>query len=145
MNPMKMTCTVAVLAILIGVASGEPILTKVQVSELGRAILSAKQHKKYREIFDCDKPSYNPDEKLWRFSGGFPVTLGAPFHIFELREKDGYYRLGSISTHSFSPSPPKFRMSPSVRRKVSKMLKTYAEQRKNNEANKVREDKREGR
>jgi len=126
---VKTICTIAILAALTASAHAEPILTKKQVGELGRVILSAKQNEKYREIFDCDKPSYDPKKHVWVFPGGFPVTPGGPVHVFELREKDGYYRLGSFTTHSFSPSPPKFRIAPAVRKKIRELLKSYAEER----------------
>ena len=114
---------------IFGTALAEPVLTKAQVSKLGHAILSVRQHEKYEAVFDCDKPSYDFQRKLWIFPGGFPVTLGGSIDVFELREQDGYYRLGTLSLQTFSPSPPRFRIAPSARRQVRELLKVFALQR----------------
>ncbi|MFP6864791.1 MAG: hypothetical protein VCA35_02530, partial [Roseibacillus sp.] len=72
---------------------------------------------------------YDFQRKLWIFPGGFPVTLGGSIDVFELREQDGYYRLGTLSLQTFSPSPARFRIAPSARRQVRELLKVFALQR----------------
>jgi hypothetical protein len=120
---------IAVVGLLAGNAIAEPSFTREQASKLARVILDAPQHKKYREIFDPEKLTYDPKIKLWVFNRHFPLT-GGVLHVFDLREEDGFYRLGTISTHTSSKSASKFGIAPNLKRPIRNLLKEFETKRK---------------
>ena len=110
--------------IMVGtVLAAEASLTKEAVSLIGTIILRDKSNSHYDEGFKLETPEFDKEEGIWRFQATgkfFPVTLGAPLYFFEIRDKDGYYRIGSISGRGFSPkSAERFRMPPALRKKIT--------------------------
>ncbi len=127
----KFLSTITIVGLLAGSAIAEPSLTKEQASKLARLILDAPQYEEYKGIFDPEKLIYDPKIKLWVFNRNFPFSSGV-LHVFDLREEDGFYRLGTISTHTFSKSGPKFRISPGLRRPIRDLLKEFEMKEKQN-------------
>ena len=107
---------------MLGIAIAEPILTNDQVLKLGEVVLNARENKDYKDAFATSKPAYDKKKQLWIFSGGFPVTPDGQSYVFEVREKDGYYRLGWITPWKSSSGYDRFRMASSVRRQVGQLL-----------------------
>jgi hypothetical protein len=111
--------------LLHGVAHADPILTKEQVKQLAVVILNAEPEK-YRNIYAHDEPSYDSKKHLWVFLNGWPRTSGDRNYIFEIREEDGYYRLG----YSLSSGSSRFRISPNAKKKVSELMATFTSKQK---------------
>lgn len=122
---MKMLYPIAALLILQGVALADPILTKEQVKQLAVVILNAEPEK-YQNIYAHDDPTYDSKKHLWVFLNGWPRTSGSRSYIFEIREEDGYYRLGDSSSSGSS----RFRISPNAKKKVSELLATFTSKQK---------------
>jgi len=103
--------------------ANEPRLTAAEVREVGSIIFNADNHKKYEDGFLLKEPTFDPKKKIWRFQSTgkpAPVFPGSPLYFFEIRDEDGYYRIGSISGRGFNPkSAENFRMSPALRAKIA--------------------------
>ncbi len=116
------------LALWVADVAAEPTLTKEQVVEIGGAVLDTSQYQKYRDGFDCKKPHYHPDDRMWSFppiGKLFPVTPGSPLYFFYVRDADGQFRIGSVS-HDGRLTPRtsnKFRMPPGVKKRLGKSLR----------------------
>lgn len=108
--------------------AAEPTLTKEQVTEIGEAVLNTSQYRKYLDGFDCKKPHYDSEDRMWSFPAigrFFPVTTGAPIYFFYVGDTDGRFRIGSVS-HNGRLTPRtsnKFRMPPDVKKRLSKSLR----------------------
>lgn len=122
---MRLLSPFAAMIAMLGIAIAEPILTNDQVLKLGEVVLNARENKDYKDAFASPKPAYDEKKKLWVISGGFPVTPDGPAYVFELREKDGYYRLGWITPWKSSSGYDRFRMAPSVKRRVGQLLDDF--------------------
>ena len=103
-------------------AHAETKLTEAQVTEVAKLILNSKRYAKYKGLFDPLKSEYDSERKVWTFNGKFPVTPGGEVHIFEIRDKDGFYRIGTITTRSLSGGIPEFHISPSLKGEISDLL-----------------------
>ena len=117
----------AVIAVLLGTAIAEPILSKEQVTKLRDVILKVESER-YRNSFGGE-PSFNEKERSWVYLGG--VEIDGPTYHFEIREKDGYYRLGWISPRGSSgAASERFRMSPTIKRQIGKLLAEFKQEKK---------------
>ena len=125
---MKTTIAAIILMLVCEVVFADPAHTKEQVSKLAGIILDDKLNQKYKDTFKLENPSFDPKEHVWRFqasSGGLGYV-----DIFEIRDADGLYRLGTINNTSFGPAPPEFRMAPTLRKKIRELLSTFAKEKK---------------
>ena len=129
-NIMKLIFSIAVMISMLGIAIAEPILTKDQVLKLGEVILNARENKDYRGNFVSLQPSYDKKKHMWVFYGNSIVTPDGPAYIFELRE-DGYYNLGWITPWKSSSGFGRFRIAPSVKKQVGKLLDEFKQPKKN--------------
>ena len=119
---------VALLAFLLGSANGESLLTKEQVVKMGRVILAAPENKQYKAVFWDDTPEFDAKTNLWAFKNGFPRTPGGTFYIFEIREADGFYRLTWLNERKSAPGYERFRIQPSIKKKLVDLMKTFSKQ-----------------
>ena len=123
-------CTsILLVSLFLGVASAEPMLTDENATQLGRIILGAPENKKYKDIYWNANPTYEPNKGLWIY----PVGLGASVDLgytFEIRDADGYYRLGWLTPWSSSKGYSHFQIQPSIRSEVRKLLATSVKKRK---------------
>jgi hypothetical protein len=118
--------TLSLLSVLLfGTAWGAPTLSKEQIIQLGHVVLSAPENKDYKDMFWNAQPQYDEKTAIWRFNAGSPVTPGGAAYIFEFRDADGYYRLGWITGQKSSQSFERFRIQPSARAKLTKLMKTF--------------------
>jgi hypothetical protein len=117
---MRLFYQIAVMMMLNGLALADPHFTKDQVKQLAAVILNAEPEK-YRNIYGQDEPSYDSKKHLWVFLNGWPRTSGDRNYIFEIREEDGYYRLGESS----SSASNRFRISPNAKKRVSDLVATF--------------------
>ena len=125
---MKITIAAMTLTLVCGVVSADPVHTKEQVAKLAGIILDAKENEKYKGTFRLENLSFDPKERIWRFeasSGGLGYV-----DIFEIRDADGFYRLGRINNTSFGSAPPEFRIAPSLRKKIRELLRSFSEEKK---------------
>jgi hypothetical protein len=127
---MRLISLIAAMITMIGIAIAEPILTKDQVLKLGEVVLNARENKEYKDVFVSSQPAYDKKKQLWVFSGGSPVTPDGQFYVFELREKDGYYRLGWLTPWKSSPGYDRFRLAPAVKRQVIQLLEDFKQPKK---------------
>jgi hypothetical protein len=106
-----------ITAVVLGNAfAAEARLTKEAVSAIGAIILGDKSTAKYNGGFAIANPQFDVEERVWRFQVTdkfFATFPGSSIHFFEIRDKDAYYRIGSISGIGYDPkSAERFRMSP---------------------------------
>ena len=123
---MKTVMKLVSAVILFSMASAaEPRLTKEQVKEIGVLVSSEKAFAPYSGGFLIDQPAFDQKSKIWRFPASGKLSLPfpeAPLFFLEIRDADGYFRVGSLSGRGYSPkSSEKFRMAPSLRGKVSQI------------------------
>ena len=119
---------IALSALLLGTANAESKYTKDQVIALGRVVLAADVNKEYKPYFWDSQPLYDDKAQIWRFTPTiFPVTPDGTVYFFEIRESDGFYRLGWIAGigSKASSGSDKFRIQSSVRGKLTDLLKAY--------------------
>ena len=122
----KLLFSMAIIAVLIGIAIAEPTLSKEQVMKLRDVILNA-ENAKYRGVFG--EPSYSEKDRSWRFFG--VSEIDAPVFNLQIRETDGYYRLGWASLRGSSgATSERFRMSPNIKRKVEQLLEEFKQAKK---------------
>ena len=104
---MKTIARLCCVSALIATAwCAEPALTKAQVTAIGTAVLEARQYHNYHGGFDTSGPRFDSKTGLWSFSPigkFFPATFGVPLYFFEVRDADGYFRIG-VSTERKLPS-----------------------------------------
>ena len=123
----KLLSSMVITVVLVGIAVAEPILSTDQVKKLRDVILNAESER-YRHVFGCE-PSFDEKGRSWFFLGGFEID--GPAYHFEIREKDGYYRLGWVSPRGSSgAASDRFRMSPNIKRKVEKLLEEFKQAKK---------------
>ena len=115
------------MTILIGMAIAEPTLSKEQIIKLRDVILKA-ENEKYRNVFDV-VPAYDEKKQSWWFSAG-GYGIDQPAYHLEIREKDGYYRLGWVSPRGSSAGYDRFRMSPNIKRQVETLLDEFKQPKK---------------
>ena len=115
------------MTILIGMAIAEPTLSKEQIIKLRDVILKA-ENEKYRNVFDV-VPAYDEKKQSWLFSAG-GYGIDQPAYHLEIREKDGYYRLGWVSPRGSSAGYDRFRMSPNIKRQVETLLDEFKQPKK---------------
>jgi hypothetical protein len=127
---MKLLSSIAAMIAMLGIAIAEPILTNDQVAKLREVVLNARENKDYKDAFASSKPAYDKKKQLWVFSYDFPVTPDGQLYVFELREKDGYYRLGWITPWKSSSGYDRFRMASSVKRRVGQLLDDFKQTKK---------------
>lgn len=113
------------LMLPVGTASGEPTFTKEQIIKLGHVVLLVPENRDYKDIFWDAQPQYDDKTLTWRFMAEFPVTPGGTAYLFEFRDADGFYRLGWINGQKASQGFDRFRIQPSTRAKLTKLLKTF--------------------
>jgi hypothetical protein len=104
-----------------GTAIAEQNLTKAQAQKLTSVILESQTNNEYREVFKLDQISYQKQEDVWRFPSFGVGTM----YIFEFRDDDGYYKIGTISNTSFGPALPKFHIAPRLRGKIRKLMADF--------------------
>jgi hypothetical protein len=112
----------ALLFVSSNITKAAPSLSSSQVLKFRDVILNDLKNKEYKEVYSKDKPKYDLKKKLWIFHNGFPRTPGGSSFVFEFRESDGHYRLGWVSSTGSSVSCDKFRIQPSLRRKIKVIL-----------------------
>ncbi len=111
----------------VSACEAKPALSEAQVSEIGRLVISQREHQQYKELFSTTKPKYDSERKLWMFTWvprkgqNYP---GASMYFFELRDSDAYYRIGELTTGAgvVPKTALKFRMSTRLRRKIAKII-----------------------
>lgn len=108
--------------LLLGTAKGEPLLSKEQVVKMGHIILAAPKNKEYKDVFWADQPEYDAKKKLWVYNNGWPRTPGGPAYTFEVRDTDGFYRLAWLTSKKSSPGCERFRILPSIKKKLSDVM-----------------------
>lgn len=113
-------------ALLWGPAQAEPSLTADQVSKLGRVVLSAEENKEFKEVFWKDQPTFDKETQVWTYRNGWPRTPDDKAYIFEIRETDGHYRLGWRTPWKASAPVERFRIQPSIRRKLLELFREFA-------------------
>ena len=118
----------ALSALLLGKVSGESQLTREQVIEIGRIVLTAPENDEYKEIFWNDQPEFDEKRNLWIYRNGFPRTPGGTAYIFEIRESDGHYRLTWLTERKSAPGHGRFRIQPSIRKKLFELFETFNKQ-----------------
>ena len=123
---MKRIYIALVFALICGFANAESLLTKEQAAKLAKVILSAEENVEYREIFRIENISYDSENDVWRF----PAMGAHLMYVFEIRDKDGQYKIGTISDSSFGPAPPKFRIAPNLRREIRNLFEEFSKDRK---------------
>jgi hypothetical protein len=128
---MKFISAIAAMTAMLGLAIAEPTLTKDQVLKLGEVILNTRENKDYRDVFVSSQPAYDEKKQLWVFSGGFPTHPDGAAYVFELREKDGYYRLGWTTMSKSSSGYDRFRIAPSVKRQIGQLLNDFKQPKEN--------------
>lgn len=109
-------------ALLLGTVRGEQLLSKEQVVEMGRIILAEPENKEYKAVFWDDQPEYDAKAKLWVYKNGWPRTPGGPAYTFEIRDADGFYRLAWLTSRKSSPGYERFRIQPSIRKKLTDLM-----------------------
>ena len=92
---------------------------------MGRIILAAPENKEYKDIFWDDQPEYDPETNFWAYKNGWPRTPGGTFYTFEIREADGFYRLAWSDGRKTSHGYERFRIQPSIRKKLTDLRKTF--------------------
>jgi len=98
-----------------------------QVMKLRDVILKA-ENEKYRNVFG-GQPSYDEKKRSWTFLAAFEID-GPAYHL-EIREEDGYYRLGWISPRGSSgAASDRFHLSPNIKREVGKLLEEFKQAKK---------------
>jgi len=123
---LRTFCVLSLL--LVGAARSEPLFTKEQIIQLGHVVLSVPENGEYKDIFWDAQPQYDEKTSTWRFMAGFPVTPGGTAYLFEFRDADGFYRLGWINGRKASKGYERFRIQPSTRSKLTKLLNTFRKQ-----------------
>lgn len=112
-------CTAWIL--FTGLAIAEQNLTKAQAQKLASVILESPIHAKYRESFKLDQISYDKETDRWRF----PSFGMGSMDVFEIRDDDGHYMIGTISNKSFGSPSLKFGIVPELRRKIRQLLAEF--------------------
>lgn len=109
-------------AVLGNAFAAEARLTKKAVSSIGAIILGDKSTAKYHGGFAIANPQFDEEKRVWRFHATdkfFAAFPGSPIHFFEIRDKDAFYRIGSISGTGYDPKgAERFRMSPALRKRI---------------------------
>jgi len=111
---MKTILTVTLcLCLAVNALAGVPKMTKEEVSQLGKRILSTKSPP-YKDGFLLDSPTFSPKAGLWSFQPTGPLQSGMVY-FFEIRDADGSHRIGTLSydrglfvprsSETFKPSP----------------------------------------
>lgn len=120
--------TLALLLITAAIMTGsafavEPTLSKATVSAIGAIILGDKSTAEYHGGFSLADPQFNENERIWRFQATdkfFPALPGSPLYFFEIRDKDAFSRIGSISGRGYNPkNAGRFRMLPALRKEIN--------------------------
>ena len=123
----KFLFSTAIIIALLGIAIAEPNLSMHQVMKL-RDVILKEENEKYRNVFGGE-PAYDEKMGSWTFVG--ISVVDAPFYHLEIREKDGYYRLGWVSKRGSSgATSERFRMSPNIKRKVEQLLEEFKQAKK---------------
>jgi hypothetical protein len=123
----KLLFSMAIITALLGIAIAEPHLSAPQIMKLRDVILKA-ENERYRKVFDGE-PVYDEKKRSWTFRSAF--TIGTIIYRLEIREEDGYYRLGWVSPKGSSgAASDRFRMSPNVKIQVGKLLEEFRQLKK---------------
>ena len=126
MKPIVIHLITAIL-LTCHVIADKPRMSSKRVAQLGAIILKEKNYQIYRGGFTLTTAQFDTKEKIWTFQPTeklFPAYPGSPLYFFEIRDSDGYFRIGSISGNGYSPkSAEHFRMPPAIRRKLRELLK----------------------
>ena len=125
---MKIALRLLIAAMPFCVATAdEPHFTREQVTKIGRLILAQENSGFFIDAFKLDSPKFDQKTRLWSFPqtktpSSAPDAGSANF--LEIRDADGFYRLGKISYTGVWPiNSYKFRMSPALRAKMRVILK----------------------
>jgi len=100
----------------------EPKLIPAMVVKIAKLIAKDKVYEAIND-FDLERPTFNNEGKVWtfQFKQGMGVSFESAIPIFEIRDLDCYFRVGTL--FSSGTNVQKFKMPPKFRKEISTLMK----------------------
>lgn len=127
-------CLLVMSIFLTSLVSGEtakPVLNQEKVQAIARAVLKTPKYRGFTDSFELEKLRWDAEKRIWSFLGPktFPVTFGSSVQFFFVRDADGHFRVGELSSSGKTTpkAAEKFRMPVEVRKRMGRELRVEIE------------------